>query len=198
MKNKTIYRSWNGLSALSLAIGMTALTACSDQETSGMGVKEECAAFADDYASSIPIHIVNHRATSVFLRTECTVSIRVVDGAGEKHSAQAAPLVTTCSRAQQGENDSIGDCMLYGGILIEPGASKETRWSGLFYDTVELPAACVPADTDPSCERAIAPEPGPMTFVVQLAEDMNHPVETFDVTKSFVYGTDKSIEIDVN
>ncbi len=198
MKNPTTYRAWAGLSALSLAIGMMALTACSDQGTSEAGEKEECAAFSDDASASIPIHIVNHRATSVFLRTECTVGIHVVDGAGEKHAAQAAPLVTTCSRAQLGEDDSWGDCMSYGGILIEPGASKDTRWSGLFYDTVELPATCVPPDTAPSCERAIAPEPGPMTFVVELAEDENHPAETFDVTKSFVYGTDKSIEIEVN
>ena len=198
MKNKTIYRAWNGLSTLAVAIGMTALTACTDQETGGAGGREECAAFDDDPSASIPIHIVNHRTTSVFLRTQCTVSIRVVDGAGTRHSAQAAPLVTTCSSAQQGQDNSIGDCMMYSGILIEPGVSRETTWSGLFYDFVDLPATCVPSDTSPSCERAIAPEPGPMTFVVELAEDENHPVDTFEVTKSFVYGTDKSIEIDVN
>jgi hypothetical protein len=199
MKNQTMCHTWNGLLNLAVAIGMTALTACTGQETSGEGGGQECKAFLDDAPHSIPIHIVNHRTTSVFLQTQCTVSIFVIDGAGERHAAQLPPLVTTCKRAQEGENDTFGDCMSYYGVFIAPGTSQDAWWDGLVYDEVIMPATCVPPDTTRSCVQGTAPKAGTMTFVVQLTEDMNHPLDTtFELTKSFVQGTDKSIQIDVN
>lgn len=157
MKNRTMRHAWNGLSTLAVAIGMTALTACTAEETSGAGGAsggQECTAFLDDPPHSIPIHIVNHRTTSVFLQTQCTVSIFVIDGAGERHAAQSAPLVTTCKRAQEGKDDTFGDCMSYGGVFIAPGTSEDAWWDGLVHDDVSMPATCVPPDT---ARESVAP-----------------------------------------
>jgi hypothetical protein len=218
MKKQTMCHAWNGLSTLAIAIGMTAITACTEQVTNGAGGSPpsttsaggappslDCSGFTDDpMGPAMPVHIVNHRLTPVFLNEACNVHFYVVDGAGTKRPAEGDPYGTSCEKALKG-NYFFGDCMSYYKQKIEPGATLTTTWYGSLYEIKTMPDDCKdPSLTpdykalQPQCERAVAPQPGPMTFVLQLDESDDYPPLTFEVSKPFVFGTDTSIEIDVN
>ncbi|MEO5731564.1 MAG: hypothetical protein ABI134_28830 [Byssovorax sp.] len=188
MKKLTICHAWSGLLTLAVATWMTALPACADQGTSA----EECGPFLTPTATKLPIHIVNHRTTDVVLQTYCDVGLFFDLGDGKRHPAQKSPIKRSCD----GDNYH---CMMYGasygGISIPAGETVEVEAEDLFYVDVALPAACIPAGALSSCEQALVLPSGPVTLIAKLRESDKEPDDSFEVTASFVHGTDKSVEI---
>jgi hypothetical protein len=206
MKTRTILRAWNGFVALAVALGTTAITACTagevigsggGQSTTGAGGGIDCSSFLDDPGTAIALHITNHRATAVRYSTTCLDWSHIIDGDGNMFPVQRSANLGNCAGEMENHGVTYGDCMSYDFVEIAPGASRDEMWDGRFHGTESMPLSCVGSQGGTAqCDRAIAPKAGPWTFGVTLTDvATSMPVEA---TKSFVYGTDASIAIDVN
>lgn len=196
----------NGLLTITLAIGAAALTACTTQvgsgagggqSTSGTGGGPSCSSFLDAHGTAIQLHITNHRANPVGFSSTCPSWSGILDAAGAPRSTARSLNIGTCENDQQAGGAVYGDCMDYNLVQIAPGATHDEVWGGVFHNIVSMPAACLKfKGDDVQCDQAVIPEGGAMTFVVGLTDVVTS--ETVKATKAFVFGTDTSIDIDVN
>ena len=183
-----------------------ALSGCGN---GGGGSGDACTAYVDVAAASdVVIRIVNHRSTEVYVDTECGVAFDVEAG-GVTHPGGMSAMQSTCF-ALQSEQPHCCDCAS-SGTAIPPGGTWETHWSGLFYDTTEMPAACYgsppegqtavqPAPT--ACAQPTAATAGPMRLLPHVyATSTSHSAawpsvsDPIKVEKDFVLGTDGVVEV---
>lgn len=215
INTRMIPRSRNGLLTLAVAIGATALAACTTevangggggpsttsagggQSTSGAGGGVDCSSFLDPHGTTIQLHIVNHRATPVQYSTSCAYWGSVIDAAGNERSIHASPNIGSCAQDIENGGAIYGDCMTYDFVQIAPGETRDAAWAGVVHGSVSMPAACLNFKGDNvTCDQAATLEAGPMTFAITLTEVDTS--ETIKATQAFVYGTDTSITLDVN
>jgi hypothetical protein len=167
-----------------VAVACTSLWACgsSGSDTSGPGgggsgggVPEACGAYLDEGDTEVAIHIVNQRATSLFVR-QCTPLMNV-ELDGTEHASVLPVLGTRCEDAFVGSY-SCCDCDALSAQEIAPGASFDLTWSGRTFEPQEMPGACYgegPGALE-TCFQAKTAPTGPLTFVFHFVENWN--VET--------------------
>ncbi len=170
--------------SLVVTVAVTLLSACgaSGSDTSGVGgagsgggVPEACTPYLDESGSDLAIHVVNQRATSIFVQ-QCTPLMNI-DLGGTEHASVLPVLGTRCEDAFVGSY-SCCDCDALSAQEIAPGASFDLTWSGRTFEPQEMPGECYgegPGALE-TCFQAKTAPTGPLTFVFHFFENRN--VET--------------------
>jgi hypothetical protein len=192
-------------------VGLGLLAAISDcggiskEGTDAPGSADPCSPYQDVAATSdVVIRIVNRRSAAVYQMLWCDISFDV-EAEGVAHPGEIGRTQKTCFD-RRSQDPFGGDCA-DSGTAIQPGAIWETHWSGLFYDTTEMPDACYASPpSHPLLRRCVQPAkavPGPMRIAPRLyataaALDKGGwsiPTDPILVRKDFLFGTDNLVEV---
>lgn len=190
---------WLGMAFLGTMCGCGTSSALDG--AGGSGGASACTVFADvPAATDVVIRIVNQRAVPVYVDTECRYAFDVQAGDVTHPGAMGWPI-QTCFTSRT----TAPPCCDCGspGTPIEPGATWETHWSGLYYDTTKMPDACYEPSTQPTlhdCAQPTAAANGPLTLLPHVFATSIHGLlgsvsDPIPLTKDFVLGTDGVVEV---
>jgi hypothetical protein len=171
----------------------------------GTDAADACSAYEDVPATSdVVIRIVNRRNVPVYVddKNGC-FSVLSFEASGVTHAGGMSTSQQTCVAARS-QPRGFGDCIAPG-MAIQTGASWETHWSGLFYDTTEMPDVCyanLPSQpASHPCVQPVRAMPGPMRVrphvfatsgVNRVWPLVTDPIPVF---KDFVFGRDDVVEV---
>ncbi|KYF65878.1 hypothetical protein BE11_33610 [Sorangium cellulosum] len=175
----------------------------------GSSGENGCSAFEDDApGTKVTIRVTNHRATSIYHHdNECAERFRIGPEGGPLGTADYPWVYMTCEEVQTAD-DWPQDC--FGGDTFEiaAGESATFSWSGLLYETQQMPIACAAQPDNPfanDCPRAVAVQPGAFKIALVLfgaatceAEGLCSLGEPFTVEQGFTYPDDTAVELSVD
>ncbi|KYF88972.1 hypothetical protein BE20_02530 [Sorangium cellulosum] len=175
----------------------------------GSGGEVDCSAFEDDAPGTpVTITVTNHRATSIYYPgNECVERFRIGPDGGRLGTADYPWVYMTCEEVQTAD-DWPQDC--FGGSTFEIAAGETATfsWSGLLYETQQMPIACAAQPDNPfadDCPRAVAVQPGAFKIALELFgaatcedEGLCSLSEPFTVEQRFTYPDDTAVELSVD
>jgi len=111
---------------------------------------DTCESFEDETSSEITIRISNETAEPIFLGpTESGLcssgdlpAFEIVDPSSRPRKTELSLCEWTCEDEQDGIGGCPPACLTTHVLRIDPGGSFDSVWSGVFFDRVEMPAAC--------------------------------------------------------
>ncbi|WP_437755712.1 hypothetical protein [Sorangium sp. So ce1389] len=173
------------------------------------GGEVDCSAFEDDEPGTpVTITVTNHRATPIYYSgNECTERFRIGPEGGSLGTADYPWVYMTCEEVQT-EDEWPQDCLGGDTFEIAAGESATFSWSGLLYETQQMPIACAANPDNPfanDCPRAVAVQPGAFKIAFELFaastcedEGLCALTEPFTVEQAFTYPDDTAVELSVD
>ncbi|KYF93370.1 hypothetical protein BE17_53145 [Sorangium cellulosum] len=173
------------------------------------GGEVDCSAFEDDEpGTAVTITVTNHRATSIYYSgNECVERFRIGPEGGSLGTAEYPWVYMTCEEVQT-EEDWPLDCLGGDTFEIAAGESATFSWSGLLYETQQMPIACAANPDNPfanNCQRAVAVQPGAFKIAFDLfststceAVGLCALSDPFTVEQGFTYPDDTAVELSVD